>query len=103
MRFREYYLLEVKIDDIFEKSFQKFYRKGFFGNIEESLVKQTQRLWYEKLVRFIIEKNYKELELAIGSIENKISREYFSAFTGVNVKHKTKKDTLELLKNYIGG
>lgn len=101
MRFREYYILEVKVNDVFDKSFDKFYKKGFFGNIDEELVRKEQKIWYQKLVKFIIEKNQKELNMALGSIENKLSRHYFSSFTGFNINHKTKADVLEIIEKYV--
>jgi len=100
MRFREYYILETKIEEVFDKSFQKFFKKGFFGSIPEDIIKNEQRIWYEKLVKFIIERNVQELSLALGNIEKKMSREYFTNFTGVNIKHCTKKDCLKIIESY---
>ena len=101
MRFREYYILETKLDVVFDKSFQKFFKKGFFGSISEDVIKKEQKIWYEKLVRFIMEKNQQELVLALGSIEKKISREYFTNFTGLDIKHKTKQDAIRIIESYI--
>lgn len=100
--FKEYYLIEVKSEIIFEKTLTKYYNKGFFGNITFDIIKDSQKNWYDQFMQFIIERNKTELSFALIESNSKINKEYFSKLTGINIVYKNKKETIKILENYIG-
>lgn len=101
MRFKKFYELDTKEKGIFENVFNTYYQKGYFGNIDEIEIKQHQKDWFEKFNHFIQEKNAFELALALSNKENKLSREWFSQLTDLNVRYKTKEKILEIIRCYV--
>ena len=101
MRFLEYYDFHKKNKIMFEQTFEKYYNKGYFGNIDKLELKKQQKAWFEKLVYFTKDKNLLELCMALSSKENRISREWFSHMTGYDIKYETKEKVVDIIHEYV--
>jgi hypothetical protein len=101
MKFKTFYQLDTKEQEIFEDVFNNYYQKGYFGDIDREEIKTNQQEWFEKFNHFIKEKNANELALALANKENKLSREWFTQITELNVRYKTKEKILEIIKEYV--
>lgn len=102
MSFLSFYNLQRK-DKIFERTFDKFYKGGYFGNIEKSLIKEDQRHWFNTLILLIEEKNGDELFVAMESFESKFSRECFDKIVGTKIKYKDKSIVKSEIRKFIMG
>lgn len=97
MNFSNFYKLQIKYEEIFDNIFEEYYNKGYFGNIDKSTIKEVQYKWFCRVVK-LIEKDLKdELIPYISNHNNKITREYFSAVSGKNIKNKGKKEIIEII------
>ncbi len=94
MRFKEYYQASIKQSklDIFEQVFTKYYSKGFFGTLSESVVKKQQRSWFEKFLMIIETKDYEGLMLALEDRQNLVTREWFSRLCETDIMDKSRKE-----------
>lgn len=101
MRFKNFYEFSKKEKDIFEDVFNSYYKKGYFGDIDKNELKEHHKDWYAKFLSFIKEKNAPELALALSNKENKLSREWFTQLTELNVRYKTKEKIIEIIKDYV--
>lgn len=103
MRFKEYYLASVKQSklDIFEQVFEKFYNKGFFGTISESVVKKQQRSWFDKFLMIIETKDYEGLMLALEDRQNLVTREWFSRICEIDIMNKSRKEIEKVVLNKL--
>jgi hypothetical protein len=101
MKFKAFYELDQKEQEIFEDVFNSYYKKGYFGDIDKEEIKSHQQDWFKKLSHFIKEKNANELAMALSNKENKLSREWFTQITELNVRYKTKEKILEIIKGYV--
>lgn len=101
MRFKEFYLLENKSNEIFNRIFEKHYKRGFFGELCKEDIKPQQEEWFEDLLQLIRERNEEELILTLSNKEYKLSREYFTEITGINIKYETKANVITLIHEYI--
>lgn len=97
MKFSNYLKLQEEYNTVFEKIFEKYYRKGYFGEIPKELIKETQYKWFCKLVHTINEKKHDDLIPFITNHNNKITRQYFSKITGKDIQLKGKKEIIEIL------
>jgi len=97
--FKQFYRQE-KEEKIFEKTFEKFYKRGHFGKIKKDLIRGQQKDWYDKLKNLIDDRDYGSLLMAVGHRKNKVSRELFSRLTGINIKQKTTKIIEKTLKDF---
>ena len=98
--FKHFYNLSKSPEDLFEGTFNKFYNRKHFGDIDKEMIKQQQLDWFNKL-RVIIEN--RDLECLIDAIchrNNKVSRELFEKLTGVEVRKNTSKKIREKLIEY---
>ena len=102
MSFLSFYNIQRK-DRIFENVFKKFYKNGYFGSINEQLIKEDQREWFEKLVVLIKEKDGDELYAVMESFESKFSRECFDKIVGSKIKYKDKTAVRDEIKKFIMG
>jgi hypothetical protein len=102
MSFLSFYNLQRK-DRIFERTFNKFYKSGYFGNIEISIIKEDQRQWFNTLITLIKEKNGDELFAVMESFESKFSRECFDKIVGTKIKYKDKNIVKSEIKKFIIG
>ena len=98
MGFKEYY----ECTFVFESVFEKFYKKGYFGKIEKDLIKESEKDWFEKFSRMLMEKRFEDLKGILCSYESKISREYFSGITNIDIRYKNKEDITSILEEYLG-
>ena len=100
MRFKEFYVMSND-EKTFNKVFEKFYARGYFGKIDKELVKENQKDWFKQFSSFLEHRDEKEVLLSLLHKENKITREYFTEITGVDVKYKRKQDVVNLVKNFF--
>jgi hypothetical protein len=103
MRFKEYYQASIKQSklDIFEQVFTKYYSKGFFGTISESVVKKQQRSWFEKFLMIIENKDYEGLMLALEDRQNLVTREWFSRLCETDIMDKSRKEIEKVIVKKI--
>lgn len=99
MDFKNYYN-EQKDDILFEKTFDKFYKRGHFGKINRDEIRTQQKDWFEKLKNIIQEKDYGSLLTVIGHRDNQVTRELFTKLTKINIKKKKINLIKEKLKEY---
>lgn len=99
MDFKKYYN-EHKDDIIFEKTFDKFYKRGHFGKIDRDAIHTQQRDWFLKLKKIIEEKDYGSLLSVVGHRDNQVTREFFTKLTKINIKKKKVNYIKERLKEY---
>jgi hypothetical protein len=96
--FTEFYDLHKKYKIIFNEIFDMYYEKGYFGAVSKAEVRISQYKWFCKLIEVIESKQDKILEPFVANHNNKITREYYSKVTGINLKRKKKTDIIELFK-----
>jgi len=99
MSFKKYYN-EQKYDVIFEKTFDKFYKRGHFGKIDREEIFKQQKDWFFKLKDIIIEKDYGSLMTVVGHRDNQVTRELFTKLTKINIKKKKVDYIKERLKEF---
>jgi transcription termination factor NusB len=97
MKFSSYLKLQEEYNTVFNKIFEKYYNKGYFGSIPKEEIKETQYKWFCKLVHSIVENKHEDIIPFITNHNNKITRTYFSKITGTDIKLKGKKEIIELL------
>jgi RecG-like helicase len=98
LNFSKYYELQKKYKDIFNKIFESYYENGYFGKVSKNDIKESQYIWFCRLVKAIETNQETSLETFISNHNNKITREYYSNLTGINFKRKKKLEVIELLK-----
>lgn len=102
MRFKFFYQISKDYEtESFDKVFEKYYEAGYFGDIDKEEIREHQKEWFNTLNRLIEERNGFELYESLSPLENKISREYFSEMTGINIKYETKESVLNIIKEFI--
>ena len=102
MSFLSFYNLQRK-DKIFERTFNKFYKSGYFGKIDRTLIESDQREWFDRLINLIKEKDGEELFAVMESFESKFSRECFDKIVGTNIKYKDRSIVKAEIKKFIMG
>lgn len=102
MSFLSFYNLQRK-EKIFKKTFNKFYKSGYFGKIDKPLIEADQREWFDKLTNLISDKNGEELYAVMESFESKFSRECFDKIVGTNIKYKDRSIVKAEIKKFIMG
>jgi len=102
MRFRAYYELHSVNKKRFNETFERYYKKGYFGeSIDKDELMKQYKGWYEKLLYYIKDKNLFELSMALASKENRFSRDMFSQITGIDdIRYKTKEEVLQIVEEY---
>ena len=99
MGFKEYYKKD-KDEIIFEKTFDKYYKRGHFGEIDRETIRQQQRDWFKKLQKIIEEKDFGSLLLAVEHRDNQVTRELFTKITKINIKKQKAKIIKEKLRKF---
>jgi hypothetical protein len=98
MDFNEYLVLHEKYEVVFNKIFERYYKKGYFGDIPKEEIKISQYKWFCKLANAINEKKHDKIIPFITNHNNKVTRSYFSNLFGEDIALKGKKEIIELLK-----
>ncbi len=101
MGFKNFFDAEKKNQETFDKVFEKYYNRGYFGKIDEGEIKSQQKIWFNKFSRFVEENNGYELIESLSNKENIVSREFFTEMTGIDVKYKTKENVISIIKDYV--
>lgn len=99
MRFKNFYT-GLREDELFNLLFEKYYSRKHFGNIDKDKIKFQQKEWYKKLKTIIEERDYHSLFLVLEDRNNKVSRDFFHAFTGINIKKKSSKNLQKILEKF---
>lgn len=99
MGFKEYYK-EEKDENIFENTFNKFYKHGHFGCVDKDEIREQQKDWFFKLKTIIEEKDYGSLMTVVGHRDSKLTREWFTKLTKINIKKKKVAIIKEKLKEF---
>lgn len=102
MSFLSFYNLQ-RSDKIFERTFNKFYKSGHFGDIERSIIKEDQRQWFNTLVSLIKSNDGDELFAVMESFESKFSRECFDKIVGTKIKYKDRSIVKSEINKFIMG
>lgn len=99
MRFKEYYQASVKQSklDIFEEVFRKYYDKGFYGKLTESVVKKQQRSWFDKFLIIMESKDYESLMSVLEDRQNLVTREWFSRLCEIDIVEKSRKEIEQII------
>lgn len=97
--FRKYYDLRKRYKDIFNTVFENYYKKGYFGSVSKDEIKFIQYEWFCKLVQTVENKNDIKLKDILINHNNKITRDYYSKITGLNLCRKKKDDIIEILND----
>jgi len=103
MRFREYYQASIRQTklDIFEQVFDKYYTKGFYGSLPETVIKKQQKSWFEKFLIILENKDSDEILFHLEDRQNVVTREWFSRLYETDIVEKSKKEIEEVLKTKI--
>ena len=97
MRFKEYfYSNKDNKSEIFEAVFNKYYAKGYFGNIKKSIIKEQQESWFQKFLYILEDKDIDNLTSVLASRDSLCTREWFSRIYGVDIVEKSKDDIKEI-------
>lgn len=103
MRFRELYAVSnVNRDAIFESVFNKYYKKGYFGKIDKTQIKNQQKSWFDKFTKIVESKDIDSLLFILGSRDSLCTREWFSRFYGVDIVEKSMKDISKIAQDKLG-
>ena len=98
MDFNEYLDLHNKYEKVFNKIFERYYEKGYFGEVPKDEIKMAQYKWFCKLANALHEKRHEEIIPFITNHNNKVTRSYFGTLFGENITLKGKKEIIDLLK-----
>jgi hypothetical protein len=103
LRFKEYYQATIRQSklDIFEQVFDKYYAKGFFGTLSESVVKKQQKSWFEKFLIIIENKDYEGLMSVLEDRQNLVTREWFSRLCEVDIMEKSRKEIEQAIQKKL--
>lgn len=99
MGFKKYYN-ENKSENIFEHTFDKYYKRGHFGNINRDEIKKQQKDWFEKLKQIIEEKDFGSLMTVVEHRDSQVTRELFTKLTNINIKKLKAKIIREKLRKF---
>lgn len=100
MSFSDFYK-NKKYDKIFEKTFDKFYKRGHFGDIERDVIRKQQKEWFLTFKQIIEEKDFGSiLDVVKDRDHNQVTREFFTRLTKINIKKKKIKYIKEKLKEF---
>ena len=77
MKFNEYLAKSIEYQEIFETIFNKYYEKGYFGNIEKDIIKSEQKKWFLKLIESLEKKQTDKIIDVVTDHNNKLTREFF--------------------------
>ncbi len=99
MGFKEYYECTLAFDKVFER----YYARGYFGTINKEEIKESEKIWFDKFTKMLLEKHVEYMKYILGNYENKLSREYFTEITGIDVKYKSKEDINSILEKHFKG
>lgn len=93
MKFKEFWASRKDNKDIiFETVFDKYYTKGYFGNIDKKIIKKQQRSWYDRFLLINEEKDKESLIMCLQSRDNLCTREWFSRIYSVDITEKSMND-----------
>lgn len=92
-----YYKAKTDKQEIFESVFEKYYSKGYFGKISKSVIKESQKKWYEKWLLLLEEGDKDSLMLVLENRDNMLSREWFGEIYGENILEASRNDIEEKL------
>lgn len=96
MRFKEYfYSNRDNKKEIFESVFEKYYSKGYFGNISKTVIKEQQESWFQKFLYILEDKDIDSLMSVLSSRDAICTREWFSRIYSVDIVEKSKDDIKE--------
>lgn len=97
MRFKTFVKSLNNNSIIFESTFEKYYSKGYFGNISKEIIKEQQLDWYDKFLLIIEEGDITNLMSTLSSRDNCCTREWFSSMYTIDIREMGKKELLETL------
>jgi hypothetical protein len=97
-KFNTYFRLKSEYAKIFNIIFEKYYDKGYFGDVEKEEIQRIQYEWFCKLINTLENKDSDTLLPYIENHNNKLTRAYFSAVTGKNIRKAKKQDIREYLE-----
>jgi hypothetical protein len=86
-KFKDFYF-KSKSEKTFDTIFEKWYSRGYWGNVEKEKIKEQQHDWYTKLKKIIEERDYSGILLVIENRENKVTRDMFTKLTKISIKKK---------------
>jgi hypothetical protein len=102
MRFKQFLKTQNNNLEIFESTFEKYYSKGYFGNINKETIKTQQLDWFDKFLLIIEEGDKSMLTSILSSRDHCCTREWFSSIYKVDIRELGKKEILEELNNLFG-
>lgn len=97
MDFNKYLELHEKYEVVFDKIFERYYEKGYFGAVPKEDIKVSQYKWFCKLANAITEKKHDKIIPFITNHNNKVTRSYFSKLFGEDIALKGKSEIIEIL------
>jgi hypothetical protein len=103
MRFKEFYQLKTTHKKIFDVIFEKYYKKGYFGDVKKELIIEQQKKWFGVFCNIINEKDKNDLIDILCNSKNKITKEWFTELSGIDIKHKNKIDIKKSIKEFVDG
>ena len=102
MRFKEYfYSNRDNKREIFESVFEKYFHKGYFGNISRSVIKEQQESWYQKFLYILEDKDIDNLLSVLSSRDAICTREWFSRIYGIDIVEKSKDDIKDIVNRVL--
>lgn len=102
-RFRNFFELKYKYQDLFESSFEKLYNKNYFGKIDKEEAKSRLNDWFIEFVIIVENKMEDELIVSLCATNSKENHLWFESITGYNLKNETNKVIKETVANFCRG
>lgn len=99
-KFKSFFEINFKYQDLFETSFEKLYSKNYFGTIDKNEAKARLTDWFTQFIVMIEQKDEDELIFALCTANSKESRLWFEALTGFNIKNETNKVIKDKVTEY---
>jgi hypothetical protein len=103
MRFKEFHEFKSNHKKIFEVIFEKYYKKGYFGDIDRTIIIEQQKKWFSLFYNILNEKDKNDLMDILCNSKNKITKEWFTELSGLDIKHKNKIDIENTIKEFVEG
>ena len=85
-------------EQIFESIFEHYYEKGYFGKISKPVIKESQKIWFNRLNLLLEEGDKDYIMSVLENRDNICTREYFGKIYGENILESSRNDIKIILE-----
>lgn len=96
-----YYNSKNNKDQIFESVFEYYYKKGYYGTISKSVIKESQKKWFEKFLIILEAKEEDSINMILSNRDNIPTREFFGKIYGENILESSRSEIEEIVKRAL--